>query len=95
MNVNELGTTADFLADNNMMPPLIVVGIINTDRARDLTPYNAGIKHTDGSVEEYPTSGGILGVLSKPMNGSRADGSGTSSGPRNTRSCCERYRESV
>jgi predicted alpha/beta superfamily hydrolase len=58
MNVNELGTTADFLADNNMMPPLIVVGIINTDRARDLTPYNAGIKHTDGSVDQYPTSGG-------------------------------------
>src|SRR6516162_2388843 len=37
-NVNEIGSIIDFLADNNFIPPLIVVGITNTDRNRDLTP---------------------------------------------------------
>jgi predicted alpha/beta superfamily hydrolase len=57
-NVNEIGSTIDFLADNNFMPPLIVVGIANTDRNRDLTPSHAGVKHSDGTVEPVPTSGG-------------------------------------
>lgn len=58
VNVNEIGATIDFLADHNLMPPLIVVGIANTDRVRDLTPTNAGIRHSDGSMEAFPTSGG-------------------------------------
>ncbi len=57
-NVNEIGSTIDFLADNNFMPPLIVVAIANTDRTRDLTPTHAGVKHSDGTVEPVPTSGG-------------------------------------
>jgi uncharacterized protein len=57
-NVNEIGSTIDFLARNNRIPPLIVVGITNTDRVRDLTPSHAGEKHSDGSVEPMPTSGG-------------------------------------
>ncbi len=57
-NVNEIGSTIDFLADTNFMPPLIVVGITNTDRARDLTPSHAGVKHSDGTVDPVPTSGG-------------------------------------
>ena len=57
-NVNEIGSTIDFLADNNFMPPLIVVAIANTDRTRDLTPSHAGVKHSDGTVEPLPTSGG-------------------------------------
>lgn len=57
-NINEIGATIDFLADNNQMPPLIVVGIANTDRNRDLTPTHAGVKHSDGSIEPIPTSGG-------------------------------------
>jgi tetratricopeptide (TPR) repeat protein len=40
------------------MPPLIVVAIANTDRVRDLTPTHADIKHSDGTVEPFPTSGG-------------------------------------
>ena len=47
-NVNEIGSTIDFLADNNFIPPLIVVGITNTDRNRDLTPSHAGVKHFGG-----------------------------------------------
>jgi predicted alpha/beta superfamily hydrolase len=57
-NVNEIGSTIDFLADANFMPPLIVVGIANTDRNRDLTPSHAGVKHSDGTVEPIPASGG-------------------------------------
>jgi len=57
-NVNEIGSVIDFLADAGFMPPLIVVGITNTDRNRDLTPTRAGIKHSDGSVEQFPTTGG-------------------------------------
>jgi predicted alpha/beta superfamily hydrolase len=57
-NVNEIGSTIDFLADTNFMPPLIVVGIENTDRNRDLTPSHAGVKHSDGTVDPVPTSGG-------------------------------------
>jgi uncharacterized protein len=56
--INEIGAVIDFLVDNGEMPPLIVVGIANTDRVRDLTPTHADMKHSDGSVEHYPTSGG-------------------------------------
>lgn len=38
-----------FLAANGLMPPVIVVGVANTDRTRDLTPAR---------VAEMPTSGG-------------------------------------
>ena len=55
-NVNEIGSTIDFLADHSI-PPLIVVGIANTDRVRDLTPTRADVKES-GSVTSYPTSGG-------------------------------------
>jgi uncharacterized protein len=58
LNINEIGSTIDFLADTNFMPPLIVVAIANTDRVRDLTPSHAGVKHSDGTVEPVPTSGG-------------------------------------
>jgi uncharacterized protein len=57
-HVNEIGSTIDFLVNNNRMPPLIVVGIANTDRTRDLTPTHADIKNPDGTVTAFPTSGG-------------------------------------
>jgi len=57
-HVNEIGSTIDFLVNNNRMPPLIVVGIANTDRNRDLTPTHADIKNPDGTVTAFPTSGG-------------------------------------
>src|SRR5258708_39165836 len=55
-HVNEIGTTVDFLVNNNRMPPLIVVGIANTDRNRDLTPTHADIKNPDGTVTAFPPS---------------------------------------
>jgi predicted alpha/beta superfamily hydrolase len=56
--VTEIGSTIDFLVRNNRMPPLIVVGIGNTDRTRDLTPSHADVKQEDGTVTPYATSGG-------------------------------------
>ena len=43
-HVNEIGGTIDFLVTNGRMPQLIVVGIANTDRVRDLTPSRPGLE---------------------------------------------------
>lgn len=51
-------STVAFLARNTRMPEMIVVGITNTDRTRDLTPTNAAQTLADGSVRQFPTSGG-------------------------------------
>jgi uncharacterized protein len=53
--VNEVGGSIDFLTSKQRMPPLIVVGIGNTDRTRDLTPSRVDAPNPDGSVA---TSGG-------------------------------------
>ena len=55
-DVNEIGSLIDFLVDNRSLPPLLVVGIANTDRRRDLTPSQADVKNPDGTVTRY-TSG--------------------------------------
>lgn len=58
-HINEIGSTIDFLVNNDRMPPLIVVGITNTDRNRDLTPTRADMKGPGGKVAmAFPTSGG-------------------------------------
>ncbi len=56
-HINEIGSTIDFLVDNGRIPPLIVVGITNTDRTRDLTPTHSDAKDSSGK-ENLPTSGG-------------------------------------
>lgn len=50
--------TVDFLARNGLMPQVIIVGVTNTDRTRDLTPTRANTVLDDGTVRENPTSGG-------------------------------------
>ncbi len=55
--------TIEFLARNGRMPEMIVVGITNTDRTRDLTPTNAAMKREDGSPVKLPTSGGADNFL--------------------------------
>ncbi len=57
-HINEISSTIDFLAENGRMPEVIVVGIVNTDRTRDLSPVHADVKNEDGTVDRYPTSGG-------------------------------------
>jgi uncharacterized protein len=56
-HIKEMGNSIDFLVDNGRMPTLIVVGIANTDRTRDLTPTHSDAKDSSGK-ETVPTSGG-------------------------------------
>lgn len=49
--------TVSFLARNGRMPEMIVVGIANTDRTRDLTPTKSNLKTPEGELQA-PTSGG-------------------------------------
>jgi predicted alpha/beta superfamily hydrolase len=55
--------TVDFLVRNGLMPPVIIVGITNTDRTRDLSPTHASVTRDDGTVRELPTSGGAPNFL--------------------------------
>lgn len=55
--------TVDFLARNGLMPQLIIVGVTNTDRTRDLTPTHVASRTIDGRVFENPTSGGAAKFL--------------------------------
>jgi predicted alpha/beta superfamily hydrolase len=58
-HINEVGAIIDFLASQNRCTPLIVVGIPNTDRTRDLTPTHGDQKNPQGIVvQAEPTSGG-------------------------------------
>jgi predicted alpha/beta superfamily hydrolase len=50
--------TVDFLARNGLMPQVIIVGIPNTDRNRDLTPSRVPVRTLDGRTFPLPTSGG-------------------------------------
>jgi predicted alpha/beta superfamily hydrolase len=55
-NLGHTAATVQFLADNGRMPEMIIVGIANTDRTRDLTPSRSTL---DGQgKEQFPTSGG-------------------------------------
>ena len=59
IHTNEIGSVIDFLATNNLLPELIVIGIVNTDRDRDFTPTHADVKKADGTIVfRVPTSGG-------------------------------------
>jgi predicted alpha/beta superfamily hydrolase len=58
-HMEEVGGIIDFLVAHNRCSPIILVGIPNTDRTRDLTPTRADAKGPDGSiVQAFPTSGG-------------------------------------
>src|ERR1041385_5360995 len=58
-HINEVGAIVDFLASQNRCTPIMIVGIPNTDRTRDLTPTHADLKNPQGVVfQAQPTSGG-------------------------------------
>jgi predicted alpha/beta superfamily hydrolase len=57
-HMSHTGGTIEFLARNGRMPEMIVVGITNTDRTRDLTPTRASLARPDGTNLPFPTSGG-------------------------------------
>jgi predicted alpha/beta superfamily hydrolase len=58
-HIGHTSSTVEFLARNGRMSEMIVVGITNTDRTRDLSPTH--LKTTvagGGSALQFPTSGG-------------------------------------
>ena len=57
-HIDLVASTMDFVAMGDRMPPLVIVGIANTDRTRDMTPSHADEKNPDGTVRADPTSGG-------------------------------------
>ncbi len=48
----------DALAANGLMPQVILVGVMNTDRVRDLTPTRVEVRRRNGVAQPFPTSGG-------------------------------------
>jgi len=50
--------TVDFLSNSGLVPQMIIVGVTNTDRTRDLTPTRAAVTDQSGQVRQFPTSGG-------------------------------------
>jgi uncharacterized protein len=50
--------TIDFLVRNGLMPDVILVGVMNTDRTRDLTPTKGYGQQADGSRVPLEKSGG-------------------------------------
>jgi uncharacterized protein len=59
-----MAATTDFLSREGRMPEVIVVGISNTDRTRDLTPTHVESLQQDGRTLQFPTSGGGAKFLS-------------------------------
>ena len=57
--IGHTSSTIEFLARNGRMSDMIVVGITNTDRTRDLTPTKA----TGPNSAQFPTAGGADNFL--------------------------------
>jgi predicted alpha/beta superfamily hydrolase len=57
-NMGHTAMTIDFLTRNGRMPEVIIVGINNTDRTRDLTPTHLQDMRLEGTQFRFPTSGG-------------------------------------
>jgi uncharacterized protein len=58
-HIGHTSSTVEFLARNGRMAELIVVGITNTDRTRDLSPTHVKTTVAGGdSALQFPTSGG-------------------------------------
>ena len=56
-HIGHTASTIDFLMRNGRVADLIVVGVTNTDRTRDLTPTKSSAKNAAGELQ-FPTSGG-------------------------------------
>lgn len=56
INFSHVRTTADFLARNGFMPEVIIVGVVNVDRTRDLYASRADFK-LNGRTIPFPNSG--------------------------------------
>jgi uncharacterized protein len=58
-HIRHTASTIEFLSRNGRMSEMIVVGITNTDRTRDLTPTKA----TGPNAAQFPTAGGADNFL--------------------------------
>src|ERR1041384_5276038 len=61
-HMGHTASTIEFLVQNGRIPDLIVVGVTNTDRTRDLTPAKS-TDQTPGGEPRIPTSGGADNFL--------------------------------
>lgn len=61
-HMGHTASTVDFLTRNGRISDLIVVGVTNTDRTRDLTPTRSTAKNAAGELQ-WPTSGGADNFL--------------------------------
>ena len=61
-HINHTSSSIEFLTENGRIPDLIVVGVTNTDRTRDLTPVKSTSKNAAGELQS-PTSGGADNFL--------------------------------
>jgi predicted alpha/beta superfamily hydrolase len=61
-HMDHTSSTVDFLRRNGRISDLIVVGVTNTDRTRDLTPVKSTNKTPAGELQ-FPTSGGADNFL--------------------------------
>lgn len=61
-HMGHTASTIEFLTQNGRIPDLIVVGVTNTDRTRDLTPAKSNDKDAGGNLR-WPTSGGADNFL--------------------------------
>ncbi len=61
-HMGHTASSIDFLVQNGRIPDLIVVGVTNTDRTRDLTPAKSTDKAPGGELR-FPTSGGADNFL--------------------------------
>lgn len=61
-HMGHTASTVEFLTRNGRMSDVIVVGVTNTDRTRDLTPTKASDKDPGGNLR-WPTSGGADNFL--------------------------------
>ncbi len=61
-HIGHTASSIEFLVNNGRMPELIVVGVTNTDRTRDLTPAKSTNKNAAG-VLQFPTAGGADNFL--------------------------------
>ena len=61
-HMGHTASTIEFLTQNGRISDLIVVGITNTDRTRDLSPTKSTNKNAAGELQ-FPTSGGANNFL--------------------------------
>jgi uncharacterized protein len=61
-HMGHTSSTIEFLVRNGRMSDLIVVGVTNTDRTRDLTPAKSTAKNAAGE-SRFPTAGGADNFL--------------------------------